>query len=98
MGKLFITPLARGDLLEIRRYLAEQSPTAAEIVGRAFERAFERLVDSPSLGHARTDLAPEPYRFYLVHSYYVVYRIRDDTLRVVRVLHSSRDVGAEFGR
>ncbi len=98
MGKFFVTPLARDDLFEIHRYLTEQSSTAAEIVRRAFEVAFDRLASSPNLGHARVDLAPEPYRFYLVHSYYVVYRVRADTLRVVRVLHASRDIAPLFDR
>ena len=40
----------------------------------------------------REESADRRHRFFLVHSYLIVYRIGTQPLQVIRVLHAARDV------
>ena len=41
---------------------------------------------------------PEPVRFWSVYSYLIVYKPDSKPLKVIRVLHGARDVGAVLRR
>ncbi|ROO27563.1 type II toxin-antitoxin system RelE/ParE family toxin [Salinisphaera japonica] len=65
---------------QTQRYLAQ------------IERQLEALIANPRLGQARDEIRPA-LRSRLVGQHLLFYRIKDeDTLRVVRVLHTSRDL------
>jgi len=59
--------------------------------------AFQRLAETPGLGHKREDLALLPVLFYAVWSYLVIYKPDTRPLEIVRVLHGARDVEAILG-
>lgn len=63
----------------------------------ALEAGIQKLSEVPGIGHLREDLADRQHRFFLVHSYLVVYRSEPTPLQVIRVLHASRDVQALLG-
>lgn len=69
-----LTAEARKNILEIVDYIAEDNVVAALNVLDDLERTFPRLGETPGIGHYREDLLPNSYRFYLVHSYLIVYR------------------------
>lgn len=46
---------------------------------------------------ARDEILPG-LRSVVVHPYTVFYRVRDDTVEIVRVLHERRDFAAVFGK
>jgi plasmid stabilization system protein ParE len=92
MTRFVLTPLAEQDLNDIWDYLAARNIAAADRVLRALERAIERLVRRPGLGHLREDLADRRHRFPLVYSYLIVYRPETKPLQIIRVLHAARDV------
>ena len=92
MKKFVLTPLAAGDLNQIWDYLAEESVEAADRVLDDVEKALRQLAGHPGIGHLREDLADARHRFFLVHSYLIVYRTESDALQVIRILHASRDV------
>jgi antitoxin ParD1/3/4/toxin ParE1/3/4 len=96
MRKLLIQPQARLDLLEIRDYLAEQSMTAANRVGKKIESAIRGLVQMPGKGHSRQDVDDPRYRFWSVYSYVIAYRYDDLALTIVRVVHGRRDFRSLF--
>lgn len=82
---------------EIRDYLLAQSPDAAELVGKAMREALGRLREYPEIGHSRLDLASAEYRFFAVYRYLIVYDVTPDSVRVVRVVHASRDASEQLG-
>ena len=56
------------------------------------QSGIERIVDAPGSGHRRADLTSRDVRFYLVHSYLIIYRPKTQPLHVIRVLHAARDI------
>ena len=94
MSVFVLTALAARDLDEIWDYLAHESIEAGDRVCAALEDAMYKLAKHPGIGHLRTDLADRRHRFFLVHSYLIVYRWETKPLQILRVLHASRDVQA----
>lgn len=56
---------------------------------------FEQLVRNPELGRERNEIK-KGLRSLLKGSHIVFYRIRSDHIRIVRVLHGSRDLPRHF--
>ena len=56
---------------------------------------FKLLAREPGLGRVRDDLMPELQSFPF-ERYVIFYRRVHKGIEVVRVLHSARDVGAQF--
>jgi toxin ParE1/3/4 len=55
------------------------------------ETVFNQLISSPKLGRERDEIRANLRS--MVHSSHVIfYRVRTDHIRIVRVLHSSRDL------
>ncbi|MEW5875439.1 MAG: type II toxin-antitoxin system RelE/ParE family toxin [Candidatus Zixiibacteriota bacterium] len=51
-----------------------------------------RLAENPGLGHLRQDLTTQPYRFWPVDAYLIVYLVETDQISILRVLHGFRDI------
>lgn len=83
-------PEALIDLDEIREYIAEDNPAAADRVIDEFETALEALVPFPLRGHKRPDLTSRPLRFILVREYLIAYAPDENPLWVVAVIHGRR--------
>lgn len=92
MKTFVVTPRAARDLAGVWEYLAEQSIEAADRTLGIIEKTFYKLAKQPGLGHLRQDLADGRYRFFLVHSYFIIYRSMAEPLEVIRVLHAARDI------
>lgn len=92
MTRFVVTPAAREDMVEISDFIAADDPVAARRVLAKLRAAMRQLARTPHMGHLRTDLAPEPVRFWQVYSFLVVYRPDTRPLQILRVLHASRDV------
>jgi plasmid stabilization system protein ParE len=97
MKTVDVTRAAREDLFNIWEFIAADSTEAADRVLDALERALGQLGRNPGIGHLREDLAGRDHRFYCVYSYLIVFRLEDDILRVVRVVHAARDVRLLLG-
>ena len=91
MSDYTLLPEALADLEEIREYIAEDSPDAADCVVDEILDAAAALAPMPHMGHRRPDLTSGPFRFWTVRSYLVVYAPEESPLLVVAVLHGSRD-------
>src|SRR5687768_9976554 len=85
------THLATGgrDINAIWDYIARDSPGSADRVEQSIHDAIEHLAEHPNSGHFRDDVVNRRYRFYLVYSYLIIYRIHHSTLFVVRVVHGA---------
>ena len=83
---------AYADLEEIGDYGAARfGEEAADAYQDAFDQAFERLASYPHIGEARPALG-NGIRCLVCKRHRILYRIGGDTLRIVRILHHSRDV------
>lgn len=98
MSAYLLSDAARDDLLAIWDYLAEEAGSAiADRMMADLEAAMRKLARAPGLGHRREDLTDQPVRFWLVHSYLIIYADKSKPLAIARVLHASRDVRALLG-
>lgn len=60
-----------------------------------FDVIFEKLLDNPGIGKKRDEIKPG-LRSFPKAEHIVFYRILKDRLRIVRVLHGSRDLPRFF--
>jgi toxin ParE1/3/4 len=90
--RLIWAPAARNDLREIWNYFDRVA--TAEIADALYSdiiRGTERLCERPLIGRSRSDLHPD-LRSIRVHPYSIFYRLRNDTVQIVRILHDRRDI------
>jgi toxin ParE1/3/4 len=89
-------PKAKRDLRDVWRYYADvASPEIADKLLREISQTGLRLADDALRWRARDEVMPG-LRSVLVHPYTVFYRLRDDAIEVVRVLHERRHFPAAF--
>jgi plasmid stabilization system protein ParE len=92
-NEIFIlTPRAAQDVNDVWNYIADDNIEAADRVLDAFYDAMVKLSNNPGIGHWREDLTDKRHRFFLVHSYLIIYRQETKPLQIIRVLHAGRDV------
>src|SRR5579864_5264026 len=84
-------PEALVDLDNIRDYIAQENPDAADRVMSEIFDAIRGLVSFPNQGHRRPDLSARPLRFTLVREYLIAYAPEDTPLWVVAVMHGRRN-------
>ena len=88
-----LAPEAALDLVQIWRYLKEQS--SIEIADRVESVIRDKIVflaTNSGAGHWRKDLTDELVKFFPVYSYLIVYRPETAPLQIVSILHGRRDV------
>jgi toxin ParE1/3/4 len=88
---------ADADLDEIWRYVAEENdaPGVAQRLIEGITERFDTLSANPYMGRARHDLR-EGLRSHLVGNYLIFYRIIENDVLVLRILHGRRDIGSLF--
>lgn len=90
------SPEAEQDLLDIWGYLADHaSANAADDQLRLIGATCARLTEWPEAGRPRIELL-EDVRSITAIPYVIFYRIRQEQLQILRVLHSRRDVEMMF--
>jgi plasmid stabilization system protein ParE len=88
-----LAPEAALDLVQIWRYIKEQSSLAvADHVESVIRQKIVFLAQVPGAGHRRNNLTDQDVRFFPVYSYLIVYRPDTRPLQVVSILHGRRDV------
>lgn len=80
---------ARSDLREILAYIAERNPDASEAMREMFASASERIARFPLA--SRPGRVPETREMVVHPNYILVYRIERRLVRIVNVLHTSRE-------
>jgi len=73
-------PEAFADLDDIRRYIAQENPDAADRVMSEIFDSIRGLVTFPHRGHRRPDLSSRPLRFTLVREYLIAYAPEEEPL------------------
>jgi toxin ParE1/3/4 len=91
-----LSPEAEQDLSNIFDYTEKEFglDQAVQYL-KDLERCFIQLCNNPNIGRERTEIREALYSF-VSQSHVVFYRILNERLRVVRVLHGSRDLPRHF--
>ncbi len=64
MKRLRLSPLAKSDLADIRHYIRQDKPTAADRQIARFFQIFRTLVKNPELGQRRPEFGPVYLRVF----------------------------------
>ncbi|MER8968982.1 type II toxin-antitoxin system RelE/ParE family toxin [Mesorhizobium sp. M0808] len=89
------SPAAEDDLIDIWFGIARDNPLAAD---RFLDAIAERIVQLgifPESGPKRPDIAAE-VRALTIGNYLVLYRLAEQRVEIVRVVHGARDASALF--
>ncbi len=80
---------AKRDLLEIYRYLFEQSPEALKIVDKKIFKSFRLLESSPRSGHWVKELSGRKYREILAFHYRIIYlyQPKNRKIQIMTICH-----------
>jgi toxin ParE1/3/4 len=87
-----ITGRAQTDLDRIWLRIAEDNIPAADALTVEFISKFLLLGKFPELGPKRDDLVPN-FRSFPVRNYLIFYRIIDDGIEIMRVVHGAQNLG-----
>jgi len=86
--KLVWTRPAATDRREIRAYIAQDNPSAALALDELLSERAGRLLDHPQLG--RPGRVTSTRELVAHRNYILVYDVTADSVRVLRVLHATR--------
>jgi toxin ParE1/3/4 len=82
------------DLTEAYAYLADRNPSAADQLLDDVEAAASLLAEFPQLGRPREELRPGVRSLRLPRfPHIVIYRLANDSVVLLRLLHGARDIG-----
>ena len=84
-------PQAEQDLIEIYQHISRDNPPAAEKLVRTVNSKCELLARSPMIGRARPELRSD-LRSFPYGAYLILYRIVEDGVEIVRVVHAARNL------
>lgn len=96
MRPVFFSPIAAADVQELYDFVSSEDATAADRLLGEIETSCASLGRHPRLGVARDDIMPGIRLIVVHHTYVVFYRIRNDEIEVVRVVHGKRDFSKLF--
>lgn len=89
------SPQYERDLTEIWDQIGRQDANAVERVLAAIEDTVELLALFPRIGTPCPHLAPGLRRM-LWREYLIYYRLRNEVVEIVRVLHGRRNISSRF--
>ncbi len=92
MSGYVLSDEADQDLEDIVGFVAGDSFKAARQVLADIEQAMARLAEMPRMGFMRRELAEDDVRFWVVHSYLVVYRAEVEPIQILRIISGYRDL------
>ena len=91
MARVFPSPEARADLLEIREFSLDRfGPDVADAYFLGFDEAFDLLANHPRIGEARPKLG-KGIRCLVHQRHRIFYRVDGEVILIVRVVHHARD-------
>jgi hypothetical protein len=90
--KLIWTQLAIDDLDDIANFIAKDSEDYAKIFVRKIVEQVERIPNFPLLGRVVPEIQDEQVRERIYQNYRLIYRIKDDSIEIVRIFHHGRQL------
>ena len=95
MVQIIWLPKAEAHLFEIGQYIAGDSPEQAIRVTTLIRDSTEVLEYHPEFGAVVPELGDE-FRELRVYHYRIIYRITEDAIRIVIVVHGSRQLTGDM--
>jgi toxin ParE1/3/4 len=95
-NKINITPQARSDLKNILKYTQKTWGSEQRVKYKnILYETLNKIAANPGLGKPREELIPGYYSYHIGSQgrHYIFYRVENDTIEVVRILHDSMDIG-----
>lgn len=88
---LYLSERAKSDYKKIQRY-TKNSYGKEQVLKYAsmLKECLEKIKNNPMLGHFRPDI-PQTYKAFGAGEHIIVYRLEDQTVYVVAILHGSMD-------
>ena len=80
---------ALADVLEIKEYVAADSPRYSQLIAERLFAAVERLEVYPLSGRMVPELSSATVREVIDAPYRIVYRVRAEVLEIIAVVHSA---------
>lgn len=98
MRKLRINPLVAIDLINIKNFIAEDNPEAAQKTVQEIYSEFEILQQFPNMGAnlAKRVSFKTEYKYVLSCNYVVLYKVGIDYVEIYRVLNRFQDITRIF--
>jgi toxin ParE1/3/4 len=91
MTRLRFSPQALRDLVEIGAYIEQDSPTYAARFILRLEEHCDLVARRPLIGRVRDEVRPG-LRSIRYNRYAIFYRLIEDGIEIVRVIHNARDL------
>jgi toxin ParE1/3/4 len=93
VARIVRRPRARQDLIEIWRYVADDSgePRADRYL-RRLNDVISYLAQQPLMGRKRPEIPEQGIRSFAAESHVVFYMALEDGIELVRVIHGSQDL------
>jgi toxin ParE1/3/4 len=91
MKQLRVTNEAKADLIDIWLYISQNSETAADTLINKITAKFDELLINPGIGRERIDIAPL-VRSFPVSNYLIFYRLLNERIEILRVIHGARNI------
>jgi toxin ParE1/3/4 len=93
VARIVRRPRARQDLIEIWRYIADDSgePRADKYL-RRLNDVITYVAQQPSMGRKRPEIQEEGIRSFVAESHIIFYIALADGMELVRVIHGSQDL------
>jgi toxin ParE1/3/4 len=95
MKQSVFSPRSRKDFDEILTYFKETNPDGALDFVTHLQLTCDQLAQMPEMGRKRDDLA-RGLRSVPVEKYLIFYRLVKNDIRIVRILHASRNLEQIF--
>lgn len=95
MAQVLTTPAAEEARIEIWLHIAQDNPAAADRQLERIDDKCELYAQQPEMGDARPDLGRD-VRCFPVGNYVVIYRLLEDGILVLLVVHGARDIPVVF--
>ena len=87
---------AYDDLVNIQNYTyLNHGETIWSTYGHDLDTAMSHISKNPFSGHAREDI-PSGYQAWNINEHIIIYRIENETIYLVRVLHGKMDFRFQF--
>ena len=89
--RLRLSLFVPADLEEIAEYIAQDSPRHAARMLRALRARMKEIAKQPQIYRLRPELGAEA-RLATVGNYVILFRIRQNAVRIERVVHGSQNI------
>ena len=90
MARVVWSSVARDDLRALVSFIKADSPAYAHTFGLHVQQRVEQLRQFPESGRKVPEDKTGTYRELIVGNYRVVYRVDEDTVTVVTLIHGAR--------